>query len=73
MKPRVSREVKPSCSKAATLSYQFNDGRAVYEDYYRFTRHPFSLTPDPEFLRKSKSKSHQWCQTERPRQDDSPI
>ena len=27
------------------------------EDYYRFTRQPFSLTPDPEFL--FKSTSHQ--------------
>ncbi len=27
------------------------------EDYYRFTRQPFSLTPDPEFL--FKSPSHQ--------------
>ena len=29
----------------------------MYEDYYRFTRHPFSLTPDPEFL--YKSEAHQ--------------
>ncbi len=27
----------------------------MYEDYYRFTRHPFSLTPDPEFLYKSEA------------------
>ena len=29
----------------------------MYEDYYRFTRHPFSVTPDPEFL--YKSEAHQ--------------
>ena len=29
----------------------------MYEDYYRFDRRPFSLTPDPEFL--FKSTSHQ--------------
>jgi type II secretory pathway predicted ATPase ExeA len=31
--------------------------RIVYEDYYRFARPPFSLTPDPEFL--YRSGSHQ--------------
>ena len=31
--------------------------RIVYEDYYRVTRPPFSLTPDPEFL--YRSGSHQ--------------
>ena len=29
----------------------------MYEDYYRFARSPFSLTPDPEFL--YRSASHQ--------------
>ena len=36
-------------------TYVINDGLDVYENYYRFARQPFSLTPDPEFLFKSRS------------------